>query len=415
MVPHLVEQDSEKRGLGRRFWILLTSSGLSNLADGLFKLALPLVAIAYTRSPLLVAGLEMVRTAPWLLGALQIGALTDRLDRRRTMLSANTARALLVALPAALIALDMGSLALLYVVAFGTGIAEVFYDTSAQSILPSVVSRSKLDRANGRLFAVELGAQEFAGPPLGGFLAAIGLALAFAASGALWIVALAALIAVRGRFRPDRDGPPSTIRSDIRAGLSFLMSRPILRTLALMVGMSNLASSAAFAVFVLFAVGPESSLGLTEPQYGLLFATAAAGGIVGGLIAEWIQNRLGRARALTLSVFGASASVITPALTTSVPVIAAVLFAGGATIMVWNVITVSYRQRVTPDHLLGRLNSAYRLLAWGTRPLGAGLGGLLGEWIGVRGVFAVMGVVAAAVLIPNRGITEEALAQAESS
>jgi MFS family permease len=177
--------------------------------------------------------------------------------------------------------------------------------------------------------------------------------------------------------------------------------------------MSNLASSAAFAVFVLFAVGPESSLGLTEPQHGLLFAAAAAGGIVGGLVAEWIQKRLGRARALSLSIFGAFATLITPALTTAVPVIAGVLFAGGATIMVWNVITVSYRQRVTPDHLLGRLNSAYRLLAWGTRPVGAALGGLLGEWIGVRGVFVVMGLLAAAVFIPNRRITEKELARAE--
>jgi len=296
-----VNDDSEPRGLGRRFWILLTSSGLSNLADGVFKVALPLVAITFTRSPLLVAGLELVRTAPWLVGALPIGALADRLDRRRVMLSANTARGLFVVVAAALISMDAGSLVVLYVAAVGTGIAEVFYDTAAQSILPSVVARSRLDRANGRLFAVELGAQEFAGPPLAGILAALGLAVAFATSGALWVMALVALIAVRGRYRPDRDGPSTTIRSDIRAGLSFLMSRSVLKTMALMVGMNNLATSAFFAVFVLFAVGPESALGLTEPQYGLLFATIAAGGVVGGFVAEWGQTRLGKARAPDLS------------------------------------------------------------------------------------------------------------------
>ena len=118
------DDDSEPRGLGQRFWILLTSSGLSNLADGMFKVALPLVAITFTRSPLLVAGLELVRTMPWLLGALPIGALADRLDRRRVMLYANTARALFVAVPAVLIAMDMGSLVVLYIAAAGTGIAE---------------------------------------------------------------------------------------------------------------------------------------------------------------------------------------------------------------------------------------------------------------------------------------------------
>jgi MFS family permease len=89
------------------------------------------------------------------------------------------------------------------------------------------------------------------------------------------------------------------------------------------------------------------------------------------------------------------------------------MFVGGVTIMLWNITTVSFRQRVTPDHLLGRVNSAYRLVAWGTRPLGAALGAVIGQWLGVRSVFLVMGLVMAAVLIPNRSITEEAMAATE--
>lgn len=399
--------------LGRPFWTLVTSSGLSNLADGMFKLALPLVAIHYTRSPALVAGLEVVRSLPWLVGSLQVGALTDRLDRRRTMVWANTARAVFVAVPAIVIAADGGSLWLLYVAAVGTGTAEVFYDTAAQSILPSLVPRPRLDQANGRLYAVELGAQEFAGPPLAGAFVAVALALSFAAPAVLWAVALVALFAVRGTFRPSRDGPPTTIRADVRQGVSFLINRPMLRTMALMVGMGNLANSATFAVLVLFAVGSGSAMGLTEPQFGILVAVGAAGGLMGGVVAERVQRRIGRARTLTLSVFGMIAYVATPALTANVAIIAATFFAGGLTVMLWNVTTVSFRQRVTPDHLLGRVNSTYRLVAWGTRPLGAALGGALGEGLGVRGVFAIMGLVTVAMLIPNRHITEQALTDAE--
>lgn len=399
--------------LGRPFWTLVTSSGLSNLADGMFKLALPLVAIHYTRSPALVAGLEVVRSLPWLVGSLQVGALTDRLDRRRTMVWANTARAVFVAVPAIVIAADGGSLWLLYVAAVGTGTAEVFYDTAAQSMVPSLVPRSRLDRANGRLYAVELGAQEFAGPPLAGAFVAVALALSFATPAVLWVVALAALLAIRGTFRPSRDGPPTTIRADVRQGVSFLINRPMLRTMALMVGMGNLANSATFAVLVLFAVGSGSAMGLTEPQFGILVAVGAAGGLMGGVVAERVQRRIGRARTLTLSVFGMIAYVATPALTANVAIIAATFFAGGLTVMLWNVTTVSFRQRVTPDHLLGRVNSTYRLVAWGTRPLGAALGGALGEGLGVRGVFAIMGLVTVAMLIPNRHITEQALTDAE--
>jgi MFS family permease len=412
-LPRLVDDAPENETLGRPFWTLLTSSGLSNLADGVFKVALPLVAIRYTRSPALVAGLELVRTLPWLLGSLQVGALTDRVDRRHSMLVANTARALFVTVPAVAIGLDHGSLVLLYLAAVGTGMAEVFYDTAGQSILPSLVPTTQLDRANGRLFAMELGAQEFAGPPLGGALVAIALALGFATSAVLWAAALVALLAVTGDFRPGRYGPAATIRSDIGQGLRFLMGRPILRTMALMVGVANLASSAAFAVIVLFAVGPRSPLGLTEPQFGLLFATMAGGAVVGGLAAERVQTRMGRARSLTLSVLGMIAYILTPALTTNLAIIAGVFFTGGLTVMIWNIITVSFRQRVTPDPMLGRVNSAYRLVAWGTRPLGAAIGGVLGEWLGLRAVFAVMGLLAATVLIPNRRITEESLAATE--
>jgi MFS family permease len=400
---------SERASLGRPFWTLVASSGLSNLADGVFKVALPLLALHYTRSPGLVAGLELVRTLPWLLGSLPVGALVDRVDRRRAMVWANAARASLVALPAAAIAGDHGSLGLLYVAALGTGVAEVFYDTAAQSLLPSLMARSQLDRANGRLYAVELGAQEFAGPPLGGVLVALGLALSFVTSAGLWVVAIAALLLLRGSFRPSRSGARTSLSQDVREGLSFLLARPILRTMAVMVGMSNLATSAVFGVFVVYAVGDDSALGLSEPQFGVLFAMLAAGGLVGGLVADRVQQALGRARALTVSVVATFAFVVTPALTTSAIVIGAVFVVGGAAVMVWNVTTVSFRQRVTPDHLLGRVNSAYRLVAWGTRPLGAAIGAVLGEWLGVRSVFVAMGVVTAAVLIPNRRITEEAL------
>lgn len=399
--------------LGRSFWTLVTTAGLSNLADGVFKMALPLIAITYTRSPALVAGLELVRSLPWLLGALPAGALIDRLDRRRTMIAANAARCGFVAVPAIAIAADGGSLWLLYLVAIGTGVAEVFYDTANQSVLPAVVSRTSLDRANGRLFAVELGAQEFAGPPLAGALVAVTLALSLAAPVALWIVAIAVLATLRGSFRPVRHGPRTSIRADVRQGLSFLLAQPVLRRMALMTGMINLATSATFAVIVLFAVGADSAMGLTSTQFGILFALMAAGGLVGALVAERVQRWIGRAHTLTLSVLGMTAYVVAPALTSEVAVIAPILFASGITNMLWNITAVSFRQRVTPDHLLGRVNSTYRLVAWGTRPLGAAVGGALGQWLGVRSVFAVMGVLTIATLIPNRGITERALAAAE--
>jgi MFS family permease len=398
--------------LGIAYWRLWTSSGLSNLADGIVKVALPLVAIRFTDSPTLIAGLAFALMIPWLLFALPAGALADRLDRRRAMLGANAARAGLLVVLALTVTVDIGSIWALYVVAFCLGVTETIYDTSAQSILPQVVSRDQLSRANGRLFAAELTANEFVGPPLGGFLVAAGVALAFATPAAFWAVAVGVLLLVRGPFRIERDRR-TTMRADIAEGLRFLWRHRLLRTLAVMVGVFNFATNAVWGILVLYAVGPASAVGLSEPAFGLLLATVAAGSLLGFLIAERVEQRLGRARSLLLTILGSSLLVGAPALTANPFLIGAAFFVGGTSNAIWNVITVSLRQLVTPDRLLGRLNSGYRLVAWGTRPLGAVAGGVLAQAFGLRSVFAIMAPLALALVAGMTIVTDEAMDAAE--
>ncbi|EMD24058.1 major facilitator superfamily MFS_1 [Amycolatopsis azurea DSM 43854] len=388
--------------LGTAYWRLWSSSSLSNLADGIVKVALGLVAIQFTRSPALIAGLAFVSSLPWLLFALHAGVLADRVDRRRAMLTANVFRAALLGALAVSIALGFGSIWLLYVVALGLGIAETIHDTAAQAILPQIVGRDRLTRANSRLYAAELTANEFAGPPLGGFLVAAGAFAAFAAPSALWIVAVISLFFVPGSFRAGRTRTTS-VREDLVEGLRFLWENRILRILAIMVGGFNFATSAVITIFVLYAVGPSSAMGLTEQTYGFLLSTIALGSFAASFAAERIELALGRTRALVLSLFTGAALAGIPAVTTDPYVIGAVFFLGGAGIVVWNVIVVSLRQRIIPDHLLGRATSGHRLVAWGTRPLGAMAAGLLAEVVGLRPVFAgAAAVILALVLLTPR-------------
>jgi MFS family permease len=398
--------------LGSDYWWMWSAAGLSSLADGVVTVALPLVAVGLTRSPTLIAGLAFAFTLPWLLFALPAGALVDRLDRRRAMLAANAARALLFAVLVLLTLLHTGSIWALYAAAFGAGTAETVYDTAAQSVLPQVVRRDLLPRANGHLFAVVLAGSEFVGPPLAGMLVAVGAALAFAAPTALWLVAAAALLLVRGSFRSVR-GRRTTLRADIAEGLRFLWRQRILRTFTVMVGTFNLASNAAFAVLVLYAVGPSSAMGLSGRAFGLLLATVAAGSIAGSLVAQRIERLLGRARTLAVSYLVAALKLGLLAVTVNPYVVGAGFFVGGAGILVSNVITVSLRQRITPDRLLGRVNSSHRLVAYGTRPLGAALGGVLAQFLGLRAVFAVTGVLALCVLAGLAVVTDHAIETAE--
>jgi MFS family permease len=416
VVDHPAERGEEPGRLGVPFWQLWSASALSNLADGLVKIALPLVAVTVTDSPALVAGVALAVTLPWLFFALPAGALADRVDRRVAMVTANVVRAVAVAALAVALVLGLESSAAaiwtLYAVALLLGTAETVYDTSAQSILPQVVPRDRLPRANGRLIAAELTANEFVGPPLGGLLVAAGVAAAFATPAALWAAAVGALLLLRGGFSVPREDH-STLRADVAEGLRYLWRHRLLRTLAAMTGLFNFATNATFAVFVLYAVGPDSALHLTEVTYGLLFATIAAGSLVGALLADPIIRRLGRSRSLFVGILGGVATVGIPALTTSPLVIAVAFLVGGLTGALWNVVAVSLRQRITPDRILGRINSSYRLVAWGTRPLGAAAGGLLGELLGLRAVFAIAAAVILATLVGMTQVTETAISAAE--
>ena len=399
--------------LGGNYWRLWTSSGLSNLADGILKISLPLIAIQFTQSPTLIAGLAIAERLPWLLFALQAGAISDRHDRRLVMLGANVARALVLGVVAIGLAIDVGQIWVLYIAALALGIAETLYDTSAQSILPQVVDRTLLSRANGRLYSVELAANEFIGPPLGGVLVAVGAALALATSSVVWLVAAAVLLLLAGSFRTEHDGS-TTIRADIAEGMRFLAHHRVLRAMAVLTGLGNLGTSAMFAVFVLYAVGPASAMGLSEPAFGALLASSAVGSLIGTFVAEPAERWWGRQMSLIVMLVAGGVMLATPAFTSNPWVIATAFLVGGVTVVMGNVVMVSLRQRVTPDRLLGRVNSAYRLVAWGTMPIGALLGGVVAATFGLPTLFVVAALIAASPLLFIGLLSNRAMKAAEN-
>jgi MFS family permease len=414
---HAGSMDGERKstaggGLGSDYWRIWTADGVSNLADGVLKTAVPLVALEYTRSPTLIAGLAFAFTAPWLLFALPAGVLVDRTDRRYALIAATTARAVVLAALLVGLVFGIGSIWALYAVAFCVAVSETVYGTAAQSILPQVVARDQLPRANGRLFGVELAANEFVGPPLAGLLVAAGVAAALVTPFGLWIVALVVMLRVRGRFRIAQTAP-YRLRADIMEGLRFVWDNRLLRTLAGMTACFNFATNTMLAVFILYATGDGSAMGLSTQAYGLLLAAIAAGSVLGSFVAEPITSRIGRARSLFLAVPGGALLVGMPAISADAVLIGATFFLGGIASILWNVVAVSLRQRLTPHRLLGRVNSAYRLVAWGVMPLGAATGGILAQLLGLRAVFAI----AAAIMLLNiagmRVVTDHRMRTAE--
>lgn len=407
-------------GLGQNYYKLWTASAISNLGDGVRITALPLVAASITRDPALVAGVSFASSLPWLLFALIAGAIADRADRRKLMGIVQLYRmGLMVLLTAAIVTGvgDTATLIVLYLVSFLLGIGETLFDNAAQSIMPSIVRREQLQVANGRLYAAELTTNEFAGPPIGSFLFVAAAAAPFVLDAVTFALAALLIFAITGAYRPTAtSSEPVRMRAAIAEGLRWLLAHRMLRTLGIMTGVSNLASNVVFATFVLYVL---EILGLSESAYGLLLAVGAIGGVLGGLLGPRIARVLGDGPSIHLVILTAAAGNLAVAVLDNVVVVAARHIVFGIGAMTWNVIVVSLRQQIVPDHLMGRVNSVYRLLAWGTIPVGAALGGLLADAFGLRApwlITAVMMVVLAATTLPivnNRTIAEARRAQSE--
>ena len=382
----------------RNFRHLVVASGLSNLADGVFQITLPLVALGITRDPKAFASVTLVGRLPWLLFALPAGALADRLDRRRTMTRVGVGRAMLIAGLAIIVLVELETMWTLYVVAFVLGVGETMFDTAAQSIVPTIVEDpDQLATANGRLYAVELASNQFVGPPLGALIASATLAGALLSSSIAYVAAAGTLLLLTGQFRPIRTGPPTRLRTDVAEGLRYLFGHPLLRVLAICVGVSNLASTAMIAVLPLYVIAP-GPVGLTGTGFALLLTTLAVGSVVGSALAAHFERRLGPRRALLVASASFPLFGLVPALTASVVWLSIGFFFAGALAVGWNVITVSLRQRIVPNHLLGRVNAGYRLVAWGTMPLGAALGGLTASRFGLTAAFWTSAAISALCL-----------------
>lgn len=376
--------------MGSGFRKLWFATGVSNLGDGLTLVAGPLFAAQLTRDPVLVGGAVVAQRLPWLLVSLLAGAVTDRVDRRRLMVSTNTLRAVLLAAFSVAVATDTVGIWLLYVVLFLHGAAETVYDSATQAIIPGLVTRQQLERANGRLLTTTLLTNEVGGRAAGGLLFAAAAALPFAVNAATFAISAGAITAIAGAFQPSSESTePTRIREDITEGLRWLWNHRVLRVLALLGGALNLMFTGLFSILVLFA---QERLGLDAAGYGILLSVGAVGGVAGSLSASRLA-RFGPGR-VTVAMIGIQAVLwLSIAATTSPLVAAALLVAGYFTVFAAGVFMASLRQTLVPDQLLGRVTSAARLLTFGTMPLGPLVMGAIAERYGIAAPYYAVGVV----------------------
>lgn len=351
-------------------------------------LALPLTAALTLGATAGEMGILIAaETAPFLLFGLPAGVWVDHRRRRPILIWGNLGRALLLLIVPAAAWLGGLRMELLYAVGFLTGALTVFFDVAYQAYLPSLVGREQLVEGNSKLETSRSLAQ-IAGPGLGGFLVqALSAPTAILLDAVSFLLSAVCLRIIRASEpAPVPAAAGGGLWRDMREGLNVVLGNSLLRAIAGCTATWNLFGNVIFAVLVLYAT---RELGLEPVAVGAVFAAGGASALAGALLAGPVARRLGVGPTIiaapTLGILGSLLLVLAggpPML--AVALLVGAQLVGGLAGTIYNVTQVSLRQAITPDRLQGRMNATMRFIVWGTLPLGALLGGWLGDRLGLR-------------------------------
>ncbi|MHB1006282.1 MAG: MFS transporter [Chloroflexota bacterium] len=368
------------------FMRLWSGQTISQFGSQITLLALPLVAALLLKaSPFEMGLLGAAEMAPFLLIGLPAGVWVDRWPRRPVLIAGDLGRALAIGSIPLTYELGQLSMSQLYVVAFVTGIFTVFFDVAYMSYLPALVERERLVEGNSKMEVTRAAAQ-IAGPGLGGSLVQILTApVAMAFDAVSFVVSAVFLISIRRvETPPERRQEGQSMYVGIAEGLRYVLTHRLLRSIAASTAISNLFSSATYAIYVLFAV---RELDLSPAALGFVFGLGNLGFLVGAFVAAPITRRFGLGSAITYSIaLSGLAGLLVPLATSAQPfpyLLTSQLLVGFG-VVVYNINQVSLRQAITPDRIQGRMNATMRFLVWSTMPIGSLIGGALGEWLGLR-------------------------------
>ncbi|MEY4990276.1 MAG: hypothetical protein RIS08_502 [Actinomycetota bacterium] len=384
---------STKTKFSPSFQKLWSSSAASNVSDGLLKTAVPLLATTLTTDPFWISTIAAIVMLPWLLFAIPVGGLVDRINRRQMLALANSVRLSAALLLAFAVGLEFISLPLLLLTTFMFGIGEVIYDTTMQSMIPQVLEKDQLEQGNARLQVTSVTLGEFVGAPLSGVLYAISITLPFlfGAIGVVVAVLLVLTIPLKysNNIQDHKVVEKKNFWADVRFGIRYLYEHKTLLKLVLLTSSIGFFFSASSSTMVLFLT---QTLNVPVALFGVLLAMPAVGALLGSMLSHRISKRLGRTTVMAWSMALSSLLVILQGFSPNYIVLAILVTAGTAIITMWNVLLMATYHQIIPTELFGRIHGTRRTLVWGLMPIGSLLGGLIAT-IDLRMPFFVGGAI----------------------
>ena len=382
--------------LGHDFSRIWSASLITNLVDGVLRLAAPLLAVSLTEDPILIGALSALGLLPWLFFAIPIGAIVDRVDRRKALVLGNSLRAVIALFIAFAVSQGFINIWLLLISVFFFGICEVLVDTTSQAVLPQILDKSNYERGNSRLQISEVIVSQFAGAPLSGLLYAVSIALPFFFSTTGFILAGLLILlfpferAINARKEGDAGQAKLGLKGDIKFALNYLYQDKQIFSIVVITTLLGFFYSLSNAIAPLFIL---KELKVSPALFGVVLAIQGVGALAGSIAAPMVSKYLGRGKALAINVFFASLLVIFIGLSPNAYFFVAVSVLIGFTISVWNILLMSLYQSLIPPELYGRIHGARRTIVWGLMPIGALLGGVIARG-GLRLPFLIGGSIA---------------------
>ena len=368
--------------MGPAFNRMWAASIVSNLADGVLGAAAPLLAITLTDNTVLISSLGAMVMLPWLLFAIPIGALVDRLDRRFILAGSNSIRALIVGCVALGVATHHVTIYWLILASFIIGICEVAADTTSQSLIPQVLQKENFEKGNSRLSISETVVQGFIGSPLSGALYAIAIYLPFFFNSFGYFVASALAISIPIKYLQDvrkesLDHQNRNFINDMKFGIQYLYNHKVLRRIVLTTSVIGVCYSMGTATMVLFLV---KELDLPKPLFGVILTIQGLGAIAGSIMAPKASKKFGRSNMMTFGIFFSSLVLLAQGFSPNIYIFVALATFGAFTISQWNILLMATYQTIIPNDLYGRIHGTRRTIVWGMMPFGSLIGGVLAHY-----------------------------------
>ena len=381
--------------MGPAFNRMWAASIVSNLADGVLGAAAPLLAIALTDNTVLISSLGAMVMLPWLLFAIPIGALVDRLDRRFILAGSNALRAAIIGVVALGVATHHVTIYWLIAASFIIGVCEVAADTTSQSLIPQLLEKENFEKGNSRLSISETVVQGFIGSPLSGVLYAIAIYLPFFFNSFGYVVSALLALSIPIKYLQDvrtenAEKDKKNFVQDMKFGIHYLYNHKVLRRLVVTTSVIGVCYSMGTSTMVLFLV---EELNMPKPLFGVILTIQGLGAIAGSIVAPKASTKFGRSTMMTFGIFFSSLVLLGQGFSPNLFVFVALATFGAFTISQWNILLMATYQTVIPNELYGRIHGTRRTIVWGMMPFGSLIGGVLAHY-SLRLPMYVGGVIA---------------------